>query len=89
MSITTLPLRKASVVHRNLGEESVLYDTENRVAHVINRTAEFVWTRCDGATDIATIAAELRRDYPDAQADFEADVAQVLAQFRAAGLLEQ
>lgn len=89
MSIAMLPLRKASVVQRNLGDESVLYDAERRVAHVINRTAEIVWARCDGATDIPSIAAALRREYPEATADFERDVANVLAQFREAGLLEQ
>jgi hypothetical protein len=42
-----------------LADEILVYDLHRNKAHCLNRTAAFVWRRCDGQTSVADIAALL------------------------------
>jgi hypothetical protein len=42
-----------------LADETLIYDLQRHKAHCLNRTAAFVWQRCDGQTSVADIAAML------------------------------
>jgi PqqD family protein of HPr-rel-A system len=72
-----------------MGEEWVLYDPRTRKLHVLNLTAALVWGLLDGEVSREDVVRELRdtlREVPDDRV-LEAEVARVLADFDARGLL--
>jgi Coenzyme PQQ synthesis protein D (PqqD) len=58
--------RTNGLVVRELPEEVLVYDLERHAAVCLNRTAAFVWKRCDGRTSVRelsrSLGAELRTD---------------------------
>jgi hypothetical protein len=57
------PLRREGILSRQLGEESILYDSKNGNVHVINSVAEFVWNMCDGSHSVADMEGRVRETY--------------------------
>jgi hypothetical protein len=84
------PRKRASVVLRELGAESMLYDPQGDKVVRLNPTARRIWDLCDGARDIPAIAAALQSEFAvGAGADVGRDVARAVAGFAAAGLLTE
>ncbi|HKO60906.1 MAG TPA: PqqD family protein [Pyrinomonadaceae bacterium] len=55
-----LPLaRKASLVVKEVDDETLIYDLETDEAHCLNQTAAQVWKHCDGRTSVQEIAQRL------------------------------
>lgn len=69
------------------GDDVVLYDEVATKAHRLNRSAAFVWQRCDGETTVAEIAELLGRE-TGVPAD-ESLVLLALDELQAAGLLTE
>lgn len=69
--------RKEQLTVRELREETLVYDLQSHRAHCLNRTAALVWKHCDGARDVAALAAIVRRELRlgDAEADAAARLA--------------
>jgi hypothetical protein len=85
-----LPRKRASVVLRELGAESMLYDPQGDKVVRLNATARRIWELCDGGKDIPAIAAALQNEFAvDSRADVGRDVAKAVAGFAAAGLLTE
>ncbi|MSP59307.1 MAG: PqqD family protein [Myxococcales bacterium] len=63
MSRSRLPKSRSSaeLVIRELPDELLVYDSTRHEAHCLNRAAMLVWRRCDGATTVDEMAAELER----------------------------
>jgi Coenzyme PQQ synthesis protein D (PqqD) len=53
--------RRRRLVVEQVADETLVYDLERHRAHCLSATAAWVWHRCDGATDVATLAARLGR----------------------------
>jgi hypothetical protein len=52
--------RTEGLLSRRLpGGELIVYDTERRRAHSLNRTAALIWEQCDGRTEVTELAARL------------------------------
>ena len=85
-----LPARRPGIEARDIGGETLLHDQSGEDIHVLNPTAAFIWSLCDGQHTPADIAAALREEYaiPPAN-DPAADIARVLAIFRDRGLRAQ
>jgi hypothetical protein len=84
------PRKRASVVLRELGTESMLYDPEGDKVVRLNATARRIWELCDGARDIPAIAATIHNEFAvGSGADVGCDVAKAVASFAAAGLLTE
>lgn len=83
-----MPVRASRLAERLVDGELVLYDPIRQHVHALNPTASFVWRACDGCHDEASIIAALAERYPDCREMIETDVADILVQFRAEGLLE-
>ena len=82
------PRRRDDLHVECLEGELCIYDGTTQQAHVLNRTASWVWERCDGEHGTGPLAAELAREtegLPPAAA--EVVVAEALARLREAGLL--
>ena len=55
-----LPLaRKASLVVKEVDDETLVYDLKTDEAHCLNSTASRVWKSCDGENSVSDIAAQL------------------------------
>ena len=82
------PTRRPGIQARDIGGETLLHDDSGQEIHVLNPTAAFIWSLCDGQHTIEEIEAALREEYaiPPAN-DPAADLARVLATFRGRGLL--
>jgi hypothetical protein len=83
-----IPLRKGGVLVRQLGEESMLYDSEKGTIHILNPTAEFIWNLCDGNHDVEAMEQELRNafDIPQGR-DLVKDIEGILEAFNEKELL--
>jgi len=55
------PRANPAVLYRELRSGCVLYDPGTNEAHVLNLTAAYIWTCCDGSMDVAAIAADVAK----------------------------
>ena len=84
------PRKKDSVVLRELGTESMLYDPIGEKVVRLNSTARRIRELCDGSNDIPVIAARIEDEFMVAPgANVVKDVAQIVGGFGAAGLLAE
>ncbi len=51
--------RNENIIWRKIGDEIVLLKNDGLAVHVLNKTAAHIWEKCDGKSDIDTIAASL------------------------------
>jgi PqqD family protein of HPr-rel-A system len=75
------------VEFRDAGSEGVVYDTRSRRIHILNSTASVVFKMCQTGARPHEIGDRLRGDFDVPAARVEADVAQILDEFDALGLL--
>lgn len=47
--------RKEGLVIQEMPDEALVYDMANNKAHCLNKTAAFVWKKCDGKNSVADI----------------------------------
>lgn len=85
---TRMPLRKDGILSRQLGDESVLYDSEKDSVHIINYLAEFVWNMCDGSHSLDEIEECVKDTYtvPDG-ATVREDLEGIIQSFVDLGIL--
>jgi hypothetical protein len=80
---TARPSAHPKVLYRELNTGCVLYHPETNEAHVLNLTAAYIWSCCDGERDEDAMARELaqlcalplgqaRQDVKSALRDFHA-----------------
>ena len=85
---SSYPVRNDHITEQQLGEEILLYTSENESVHVLNGTAGFIWKLCDGKHSLADIEKELLKRYelnPDQ--DVIQDVINVVDDFKYKGLM--
>ena len=51
--------RQDELVVEQLPDETLVYDLKRHKAHCLNRTSALAWSRCDGRTTVAEVAALL------------------------------
>ena len=54
--------RQEDLVVQELPDEMMVYDLKRHKAHCLNKTAAFIWHRCDGQTTVTEIARLLGQD---------------------------
>ena len=84
----TKPKRKEGIKQREVGGEKMLYDVGGRSVHVLNRTADFVWQRCDGSHALDDLVAEAVGIYEVPEQQARAEIATCLATLRERGVIE-
>ena len=55
--------RKRQLIMKEVAGELIVYDLASDRVHCLNSTAAFVWSRCDGRTNVATIARLLENEF--------------------------
>jgi len=84
------PITKPGLEKSEMGDETLLYNSENDKVSMLNKTAAAVWELCDGRHTIEEIAAEItqRLDPPEGR-DVKSDVEAAIEKFREDGILSE
>jgi hypothetical protein len=82
------PKRRSGVHMRIVEGETVILDRPGGLIHQLNRTAGYIWDRCDGQSTLVEIGQQLVEAF-DVDAKTAADdVAAIVGQLRRLNLLE-
>jgi len=82
------PRRRRDVRTEALEDGLVAQSADGQKAHLLNRTAAFIWARCDGTSTVAAIAAELADETGEEPSRVRRDVAAAVDDLRVKGLVE-
>jgi hypothetical protein len=82
------PRRARQVVERVVDGDLVLYDPQRQRVHVLNPTAAFVWSACDGQLAVEEIVDALGGYFPAWREQIAGDVRETVQTLRDASLLE-
>ncbi|MBN1593743.1 MAG: PqqD family protein [Candidatus Coatesbacteria bacterium] len=83
------PVAKTHLEKSQMGNETLLYNSENDKVTVLNKTAAAVWERCDGKHTIEQIAEDLRKAFNAPEdCDVASDVEAAIKTLREDGILE-
>ena len=84
------PRARRDLSLQEVGDEGLLYDREEGMVHILNRTALFAWRQCDGSRTADQISGLLQEAFRNSTSvDIRRDVLQILASFAERGLLEE
>ncbi len=84
----TLPKQKSGILRRKIGNEAMLYDTNQETVHILNLTAEIVWDCCDGTTRLDEVERKLKSTYKlSFDHDVKKDLEKIITDFSNLGLL--
>lgn len=87
---TVGPLRRSTVLRRDMGEETVLYDSKTGAVHALNPTASLVWDLCDGEHSLESMEEILRGQFAVSESEsVSEDIRKVVDRFADEGLLEE
>lgn len=83
------PRIKRSVIVKQMGAETVLFDPESGAVHTLNPTARLIWQLCDGQHSLEDMAKALMQDFRVGDGvEVSHDVKETVERFRQEGLLE-
>lgn len=89
-STTTIPIKKDKIIFRDIGDEAVLYNSQTKAIHVLNKTSSMVWEYCDGKHNIEMIEKKIRDKFDASNVpDVKNDIRDILNQFSELGLIGQ
>ena len=83
----TRPVPHPVVSAYPLDDELIVFDSRSAEAHVLNPTAAFLWSLCDGKHNVEGLVQALVAAYALRSTQAEADVTEFLGELRGAGLM--
>lgn len=84
------PIRKESVMCREIEGEGILYNPNTKSMHILNKTAFALWGLCDGKHNSDQIASEIRSRFEVTESDdVLADINRILDQLEKLQLLKR
>jgi len=75
-----LLIQRNDIISREIDDEILLMDNQTMKVHQLNRTASYIWSRCNGSTSTEDITEQLARDFEVENHVAEKHVKDVLAQ---------
>jgi hypothetical protein len=82
------PCKRDGIAENLSGHECFLYDGQGQTLTVLNTSALFIWSLCDGEHAEDDILAVMHQIYPDAPPDLlKADIRRILDGFMGQELL--
>lgn len=86
---TAKPIHKPDITIKDIGGETLLYSSDEKVLHILNSTAKLIWDLCDGQHSLAEIEQALRSNFSvPADHDVLADIEKTLEIFANKDLLQ-
>jgi PqqD family protein of HPr-rel-A system len=83
-----MPLARRGLEVATLDGEAVVFDPDRFVVHHLNPAGLAVWARCDGATPVDEVVADLAADFGVDPGRVGEDLDDLLARLEAEGLLD-
>lgn len=80
--------RKEGVLYKELEGEGILFNSQDKAIHVLNKTALAIWKLCDGRFDVQEIATEIATIFEGDASDILNDVRKCIVDFRKQQLLK-
>ena len=83
------PIRKSDITAKDIGRETLLFSSDQKILHVLNSTAKLIWDHCDGNHSLVELEQALRSSFsvpPDH--DAAADIEKTLEIFVSKGLIQ-
>ena len=82
------PLRKDGILSQQVGDEWLLYDSEEGSVQIVNSVAEFVWRMCDGSHNLNEIEQQVKSDFsvPN-NVNLRKDLEKIIQNFADIGIL--
>lgn len=81
------PLARRDITVQVIGDEVMLYDSDNEKIHVLNHSAYAIWQLCNGENSRADMCEQLTVQYADSSHDFVDDIQATIDEFIQKGLL--
>jgi len=70
-----------------LDDQPILFSKTNDNLHLLNSVAGFIWTCCDGKTDVKAIRDALQEVFVDSKEDIANDLPNILESWQKNGLI--
>jgi hypothetical protein len=84
------PVKKKGLTENLAGADLFIYADDGQELMILNRSALFIWSLCDGRHGPGEMEGALAEIYPDTAGEtLRADIAACLDSFRDKGLLEE
>ena len=81
------PLVRSDITVQEIGDEVMLYDSDNEKMHVLNHSAYAIWQLCNGENTLVDMREQLAARYDDASLDLIDDIQTTIDGFIQKGLL--
>ena len=82
-------LQARDAIWRRIGDEIVVIKGDGQSTHVLNKTAAFIWEKCDGRCGIDEIAAHLCESFNVSLEEARADVREIIEKLSQVGIINQ
>lgn len=82
------PRKDADVLELDMGDGLILYNHDGDLVHHLNPSAGIVWALCDGSVSVSELGADIADTYGLDPGVVSAEVASVIAEFQALGLVD-
>ncbi len=89
MPMTAAKIRFAQVedvIWRRIGDDIVVIKDDGLSTHVLNKTAAFIWEKCDGQNGVEEIVTQLCERFDVSPEEAAADVNEIIAQWLQVGI---
>jgi len=81
------PLVRSDIAVQVIGDEVMLYDSDNEKIHVLNHSAYAIWQLCNGENSLVDMCEQLAAQYEDSSLDLVDDIQTTIDGFIQKGLL--
>jgi hypothetical protein len=78
-----------NVISRHIGDDIVVIKDDGLATHVLNKTAAFIWEKCDGQHGVGEIVAQICERFDVSVEEVTADVAEIIEQFLKVEIVKQ
>ena len=83
------PIAKVDIEKSQMGDETLLYNSDNDKVTVLNKTAAAVWQLCDGKHTISQITKKISESFnPPDDCDVSGDVEATIQKLKQDGILK-
>ena len=83
----SIALQSKDVIWRRIGDSIVIITDDGKSSHVLNKTAAFIWEKCDGRYGIDKIASQLCEHFEVTLEEARADVRQITEELIQIGIM--
>jgi hypothetical protein len=82
------PRKRADVLEVDMGDGLILYNHDGDLVHHLNPSAGLIWHLCESDVTVGQLGREIAEEYGLDVETIQAQVAEVVAEFDALGLVE-